>query len=300
MRTKSRPAFTLIEVLVVVAIIALLVAVLLPSLSAAREQSLAVVCKTRLKELYNGHAFYGADHKQRFPHWDSWLWNGIHSAQLQGVSVPPVADTDFPGRLRKGQIYKYIKNKESYFCPKDSKRRTGGALGGNIGTAIHSYSRHFEAHYFALWQKTGKSLSGGTWNAYLAHPDSVDLMTPDMIRPGTMAKAAALHEGVPCTTTPDRVGLMFEEWQTADDIVQTSSGDMGYSDLNDGYSAPLTSASDHITTRHRNRGHILYWDGHIGLVDGKKLNMYPNHYDNGNVPANQRYAAVVIIGASKD
>jgi prepilin-type processing-associated H-X9-DG protein/prepilin-type N-terminal cleavage/methylation domain-containing protein len=296
MYSRSRSAFTLIEILVVVAILALLIAVLLPSLSAAKEQSMAVVCKTRMRELFNGHAFYGADHKQRFPHWDSWLWDGIHHQDLQGIKPNGPAATDYQSRVTRGQIYKYVKNKECYFCPKDSKRRGSNA----IPNAIHSYSRHFEPHYFALWTKTGTGLGGGTWNAYLAHPDSVDLMTPDMIRPAIMGKAAALHEGVPCNITPNRVGLLFEEWQSADDQLQSSTGDGGFSDLNDAYSAPLTSASDHMTTRHKNRGNILYWDGHIDLVDGKKINMYPCHYDNGSVPADVRYAATVIIGARKN
>lgn len=296
-------AFTLIEILVVVAILALLIAVLLPSLATARDQAQTVVCKTRLRELYNGHALYGADNKQRFPHWDSWLWDGYNHQYLQGANIygkfgghPP---SDPQARVTLGQIYRYIKNKEAYFCPKDSKRRNGGAIGGSSWTAIHSYSRHFEPHYFALWQKTGKSLSGGTWNAHLTYVDSTDVLSPDMIKPGVLGQAASAHVGAPCTTTPDRVGLMFEEWQSADDPLQASTGSTGFDDLNDGYSAPLTSACDHITARHKNRGHILYWDGHVALVDGIKLNQYPRHYDAGSVPADKRYAATVIIGASR-
>src|SRR5438046_1740734 len=77
--SRPSPGFTLIEILVVVAIIALLISILLPSLSKAREQARALVCKTRLTQLYRGHVFYAADNKGLFPHWDWWLWDGTQT-----------------------------------------------------------------------------------------------------------------------------------------------------------------------------------------------------------------------------
>jgi prepilin-type N-terminal cleavage/methylation domain-containing protein/prepilin-type processing-associated H-X9-DG protein len=50
-RVSATTGFTLIEVLVVVAIIALLLSILLPSLTAARNQARLVVCKANLKQL---------------------------------------------------------------------------------------------------------------------------------------------------------------------------------------------------------------------------------------------------------
>lgn len=59
-------AFTLIEVLVVVAIIALLVAILLPSLTAARLQARGVVCQNHLRQIGFAWQLYLKDSAGRF------------------------------------------------------------------------------------------------------------------------------------------------------------------------------------------------------------------------------------------
>ncbi len=60
-------AFTLIEVLVVVAIIALLVAILLPTLSRVRRQSRQAACGSQLHQIGLALVSYAVSHKE-FPH----------------------------------------------------------------------------------------------------------------------------------------------------------------------------------------------------------------------------------------
>ena len=62
---QPKRAFTLIEVLVVVAIIALLAAILIPSLQRAREQAKIVSCKANCKQIAGITATYQAEYKDR-------------------------------------------------------------------------------------------------------------------------------------------------------------------------------------------------------------------------------------------
>ena len=60
---KRHRAFTLIEVLVVVAIIALLVAILLPSLGRARDQARKAVCGAHIHGVVQAILMYAGDYK---------------------------------------------------------------------------------------------------------------------------------------------------------------------------------------------------------------------------------------------
>src|SRR3954447_6145087 len=59
----SNQAFTLVELLVALAIIAILIGILIPIIGAVREQGRMTACLSNLRQIGHGISMYGADNK---------------------------------------------------------------------------------------------------------------------------------------------------------------------------------------------------------------------------------------------
>jgi prepilin-type N-terminal cleavage/methylation domain-containing protein len=68
-RARNRCGFSLVELLVVIGIIALLLAILLPSLTRARQSATTLVCLSNARQIGNALLLYANDNGGRLPEW---------------------------------------------------------------------------------------------------------------------------------------------------------------------------------------------------------------------------------------
>jgi len=157
-RCSAVGGFTLIELLVVITIIAILAAILLPALEAARQRGLRIRCVNNLKQLTTGWISYAGDMNEKIPpnEGESWLsscptpdtplyqWGDIRACWVLGIVTTAYPSTvDMNGFITHGVMYPYVGNLSAYKCPADFRHQGGaGTAMGDVNQplSMRSYS----------------------------------------------------------------------------------------------------------------------------------------------------------------
>jgi len=141
-RNRQKAAFTLIEILVVIAIIAILAALLLPALSTAKAKGLRISCMNNLRQLGVACQVYTADNDGRLvENWPYALQPSLETNCWMHGNMRRSSDATNQAVLRMGKLFPYANNPNSYHCPAD--RSTGGSyVTSTSGDAprVRSYS----------------------------------------------------------------------------------------------------------------------------------------------------------------
>lgn len=130
----NRRGFTLIELLVVIAIIALLLAILMPSLRAAKMIAQSVVCSSNLKTLSMGVILFAQDNNDAIPNSepgdsfgdiknDGWVTKprDINNNALSWAAMENATFEDRIRGIEKGTLYPYNEDYKSFHCSGDKR-----------------------------------------------------------------------------------------------------------------------------------------------------------------------------------
>lgn len=121
-------AFTLVEILVVIAIIAILAAILFPVFGRARENARRASCQSNLKQIGLGLLQYSQDYDENLVRaWQS--------------SIPGNGPSDATARYKwMDAVFPYVKSEAIFNCPSQSFRAPAGTYGFRSGTNYGSYA----------------------------------------------------------------------------------------------------------------------------------------------------------------
>ncbi len=242
--TARRRAFTLVELLVVMSLIALLMAILMPSLRCAREQARQTVCAHRLKQWGNAFACYASDNAGALPHCDGLDrnpppldnanassedladWHGWVDLLPPLVGAKPWRDHDSYAFPREGTFY---------HCPT-----------ARLIDPVSEYGYYPRKDgYFSYAMNACLELDANAWRP----PDGLDWPMPSFLRCERIV-------------TPQRVILLFEQ------LLDPKKGYGGrYRCRSAGEhcgSYPIAFSARHPRARSMLGGNILYADSHAG------------------------------------
>lgn len=130
-RRANREGFTLIEILIVVAIIALLATILFPVFGRARENAKRASCLNNMKQLGLGLMQYSQDYDERFP---TFMWN--KDTGTLASAVAPLTNYF----TWDSAIYPYVRNEQIFKCPSAYIKNTRTAA---INIWVTGYTDYF-------------------------------------------------------------------------------------------------------------------------------------------------------------
>ena len=208
-------AFTLTELLVVIAVIALLLALLIPVLHSAREQGYRAVCLSNLKQLTLAWTAYATEYDSKLVRGIAFSM-GIRSRDQHIIVVSegwigpafafPTSRAALIEDPNKGALWPWIKDVDVYCCPRGRK---GHAV--TYSTLVSANGDYVEGTYTKLGSQV---LAGG--DAFGKRVGSTMLKLTsltDIISPGASERAVFIDFGQTPVGNDFYVHYLYPKWR---------------------------------------------------------------------------------------
>lgn len=263
---QTSNAFTLSELLVVIAVIAVLASLLLPSLSQAREKGRKILCASNQRQLSLAATTYSLDFAE--------VMNPLQDERSDATGKP--VETTY-----RIILWKYVSQSPRVFdCPSekvasyaDGISPSDASLGGfsmSAGTDWpHLYG--FPSPY-EVWNASGIGVAGAHW---IPVRDDPTLASRTSTMPFGRPKSQGYFEGLHKTseiTSPSKLiwfgdgGSGTARWSDDNwwikDIVNGAEDDPGFNRIQQG---------DYGCRRHTNRANYTFADGHVETLNANDI-----------------------------
>ena len=146
----NRHAFSLVELLIVVALLALLAGILFPVFAQAREAGRATVCLSNVRQLGLAFRMYTDD-------WGGVLPGAGYFGRNQGEWVFCPVPWDI--RVREGSLWPYVRARAVYTCPSARELPLGYTMNGALDGAAEATLRA-PATLLLLIEEDRRSIEG--------------------------------------------------------------------------------------------------------------------------------------------
>lgn len=267
--------FTLLELVVVIAILAMLAALLLPAVQQTRAASRRMQCASNLRQIGLAMHAYHSDHGN-FP---MGVWMPPHTTLLPYVDQVPLYNliaTDFPQNAVQAQWYPV----PPYVCPSDP--RTNGPL-ARSNYAINEGSGTQQYGFNGFWNSSGalraRDASDGLSNtaafAEILSAEGIDnpgrqtWLTPELRGPDQLDLFADACQSVSTEPTNIAPYLLFNgpEWLWHDlrynHVVTPNTRNC----MNGDAYPPFEHAAKTSMSEHPGGVHVLLGDGAVRFID---------------------------------
>jgi competence protein ComGC len=278
---KGRGAFTLVDLLVVIGIIAILVSILLPALGKARNQANSVKCAANMKQLYLACTMFAAEHKDHLPRLS------LIDADRDTDPDPKVDEITLAANdtslgsgqyarisLKVGALWRYIPGVDTraklMLCPSDNGEITRNGIAQSGDTRNFSYS----------------------WNAYINVPEDKSrtqggprLLGIQLGRVRNSGDKVMICEELAPNdlwwdlySTLDGVspGLNTDDWPSGRHAGQKYIGSGRQADM---------GSPEYVRYLDIGRGNHCFFDGHVAVLSPKQLMTLPQGPNYFHIPS---------------